>query len=95
MSFVPFVGSLKPSAKAEANLPRIDVSDLKNGTFKIVEHPEFGVLYGGYMWGLFFYKGNNGAVHAWDVPIVNGHVAMPDIKWWRPAFEQKTGTAIN
>ena len=99
MSFVPFFGSLKPSEKAEANRPRIDISDLNKGTFKIVEHskfgylyvkhPKFGVLYGDYMWGLFFYKDNNGAVHVWDVPILNGHVAMPDMRWWVPTFECK------
>ncbi len=85
----PFIISLKPNLKAEALLPRIDLSDLVPGKYVIQKHPAYGNSYNGYQWGVLMYFKNDGTFKIWDVPIGNGGVGMPDMHWYRPMFSCK------
>jgi hypothetical protein len=43
--FSLFGSSLKPNQKAIAELPRIEVSEIKSGEYKFVKNPIFGTLF--------------------------------------------------
>ncbi|WP_163834007.1 hypothetical protein [Spartinivicinus ruber] len=86
---LPFIYSLKPNAKADAALPRIDVSDIKPGTYIFLPHPIYGELYSGYSWSVMIYRKHDGTVKAWDLTTRNGAVGMPDLHWWRPFYDCK------
>ena len=81
---LPFVGSMKPSAKANAALPRIDISNLHTGEAKIYDLPNSAEYFGGYKLSLFIFKTTGGEVRAWELPTKNGNVGMPDLHWWKP-----------
>ncbi len=83
----PFIQSLKPSAKVDASLPRIDLSKINKGTYIIFRHPKRGEFYNGMYWSVFLLKTNAGEVKAWTVLTKNNTVIMPDINWWRPMYE--------
>lgn len=83
---VPFIGSLKPSARAEAALPRIDISGIEQGTFSILPHPALGDAVREFRWSLFVLRRNDGSVRVWDVPTKDGSVGMPDRYWWLPFY---------
>ncbi|AUM13034.1 hypothetical protein [Ketobacter alkanivorans] len=83
----PFVMAMKPSAKADAALIRIDISDLRNGEFRIIApNPSFGSIYNGYGWSLFVYRKQNGDLNVWHLPTKGRTVGMPDVWWYRPHF---------
>ena len=86
-ALTPFSKSLKPNAKAEAALERLDTSTLESGKSMIVgPHPLYGNLHFGYDWSLLIYKKYNGEIKIWDIPTKGLNVGMPDIKWYRPWF---------
>ena len=89
---VAFIKSMSMSAKAIADLPRIDISSLENGQYGVFD---LGKEYFGHKLSLFIYKKHNGALKVFQVPSKNGMVAMPDISWWRPFYEcKKFGPSI-
>ena len=74
-----------PSAKAEADLPRIDMSKINPGdtllhTIPSAPGPE------GYFWGVFIYKKHDGTIKIWNVSVKNNAVGMPDRHWWLPIY---------
>lgn len=85
LSSIPFISSLKPNAKAEAKLLRVDVSTITPGSYTIMKHPFYAGDSGGSNWFVFVYRKHNGEFNAWSVPVTTmGEVVMPDIHWWRP-----------
>ena len=84
---VPFVASLSPSARADAALDRILVSDMKEGSSLIVPLAKAAISSAGWQPGLFVLRRADGTYRAWAVLLRNGHVGLPDIHWWRPMVE--------
>lgn len=86
LASLPLIQSMKPSARADAALPRIDISSLSPGEFAIFKqsHP---VRFLNYYNSILIYKRNNNEVLAWVVPVKEGKVVMPDFHWWQyPAY---------
>jgi hypothetical protein len=83
---VPLFGSLAPGVRADAALPRIDVSQLEPGRPELRDHPTQGSLYAGFRWSVLLLRHADGSLSAWDVPTREGKVAMPDIHWWSPFY---------
>ena len=79
LATVPFVESMQPTSRAEANLPHIDISNLKPGQFR------FEKLYNlsGYGDELLIIKDEDSKVHLYQVPVYRGKYLMPDIAWRR------------
>lgn len=86
----PFILYLNPSAKAKAQLPRLDISDMKNGTFKIVQHSSSPEYYDDIFWSYLLIKKLDGNISAWRIFTRNNKVMMPDYRWWRPYFEYRS-----
>jgi hypothetical protein len=84
---VPFFASMSPSEKVYAELPRINISDLKIGRYKIVKHPA-AATWGrsGIGYSILVYRLQSSEIKAWSVPSKNGAVLMPDLHWWRPMY---------
>jgi hypothetical protein len=82
--------SMSPSDKVHAELPRIIVSDLKRGAFKIVEHPT-AATWGrsGIRYSILLHRLQSREIKAWRVPTGDGAVLMPDLHWWRPMYTCK------
>jgi len=76
---------MRPNAKGKAALPHLDISGLRPGHLEIYEH-RIGPGYMGFKTGIIFLQLSDGSVKAWDVPVKNGHVAMPEFHWWRPTY---------
>lgn len=55
----------------------------------VEKHPVFGDAHMGYSWAILFLRKKDSALEAWDIPVKNGSVGMPDLKWWRPTYECK------
>jgi hypothetical protein len=83
---VPLLGSLAPGVRADAALPRIDISQLQSGRPELRDHPIYGSLYADFRWSVLLLRHADGKLSAWDVPTRNGKVVMPDIHWWRPFY---------
>jgi hypothetical protein len=81
---VPFILSLNPSERVDAQLPRIDLSSLELGGFKIVRNPSLSKFHDGIVWSILLIRKRNGEVKAWTIPTRNNVVLMPDLHWWRP-----------
>ena len=85
----PFVSSLTPSAKALADLPRIDISNIEPGTMVLPSSYKYEVG-SRYKYRILIYRNLAGEFKFWNVITKNGHVMMPDLKWWRPFYECKS-----
>ena len=83
---IPFIESLRPNARAVANLPHIDLSEISPGHYSL-KHPEQADLFRGYKWAVFVYRKYDGSVKLWNVPVRKGKVGMPDLHWWQPIYE--------
>lgn len=86
---IPLGISLKPNARAEAALARIDISELKPWELVLREHPNYGKASQDYNWSILFLKLPDKSVKAWIVPAKDGHIGMPDRHWWRPIYPCK------
>lgn len=80
---IPFVLSLFPSERADAALPRIDISDITLGSYKLVTPSEAFETFDGFKQSVYFIKTRDGKLKAWTVYAKNGEVGMPDYHWWR------------
>nr|WP_298145359.1 hypothetical protein [uncultured Pseudomonas sp.] len=89
VAVAPFGLSLKPNARAEAALPRIDISQIKFGELSLRDHPTWGDAAQGYKWSLLLTKSPDNSIKVWIVPSQNGHIGMPDQHWWRPIYPCK------
>lgn len=89
IAVTPFGLSLKPNARADAALPRIDISNLKPEEIVLLEHPTHGYAGRDYIWSIILMKLTDGSIRAWSVPTKNGNIGMPDHHWWRPFFPCK------
>lgn len=79
------LGSMQPTPRAEAALPRVDIADLQPGqlmTAALYPHDWFD----GYRWSVLLYRQADGSVKAWELPTKAGKVGMPDLRWWRPMY---------
>ncbi|MEY4589363.1 MAG: hypothetical protein RL497_1439 [Pseudomonadota bacterium] len=75
-----FSKSLNPSARAEAQLQRFDITQIKPGTFQW--HELNTSSWGKIQFHLLLYKTHASELRAWELPKIDAAVAMPDIHWW-------------
>ena len=73
-----FLSSMNPSAKAELNLVRLKVSDLKQGEFSVGES-NFYVF--------FAYKTKEDRLKVVEIPSYDSKIFLPDYSWDRPIVE--------
>jgi hypothetical protein len=72
--------SLKPSARAEAALPRVPVPHLGPRSFAFVPNP---VAFDGWSSEYLFVRYEDGSLKVFELPTHRGRFTMPDIRWWR------------
>jgi len=82
----PFIVSMLPSEKADAEIPRININEMSAGSYKIVLHPRLGEDHNGYGYSLLIIKRKNGDINAWNLLTKGKEVGMPDYYWWRVYF---------
>jgi hypothetical protein len=87
ISMTPFMGSLRPGARADAALPRYSLIGLSVGQMSILEGPSLGEIFNSYELKLLAYKSTEGKINVWKVPVKNGRVGMPDLHWWKPIYD--------
>ncbi len=87
--FIPFAKSLLPSEKTISKTPRLDLADINKGNLKFFPHPTFPEISNKYKWAVLIYRKKDNSIKAWDVPVKNGNVGMPDLQWWRPTYQCK------
>lgn len=85
--FYVLIGTLNPSEKAKADIPRVDISEIHAGQFLTMETPFSGVVSRKFNFGISVYKDMKGNVQVWTTPVNDGKVGMPDVFWWRPFYE--------
>ena len=73
--------SLVPTARAEAELPRVRLPALSARQFAFVEHPRPALAA---KTDLLFLRTSDGELRVFEIPTVNGKHTMPDRAWWRP-----------
>lgn len=83
----PFVASLMQSNNGESKLPKIDISGISPGSYKIFKLPHRKKMYGDYQVSMMLVKKADGTVHAWTVLVRKGAVGMPDKYWWQPIYD--------
>ena len=76
-----FGATLNPSKKTLASYPEVDLRKLKQNTFIFYPHPIMASPER-YTWHILFYKSKNNDIRAWNIPVKNNTVEMPDIHWW-------------
>ena len=83
---VPFVASLGPNAKGDAALTRISISDLAPGHARL--HTLGEPLWGNDVrHGVLLVHRADGRFQAWDVPVREGRVLMPQFRHWFGALQ--------
>ena len=85
----PFVASLKPSMKANAEIPSISIDDMKLGSYKITTHSRSVEYFRGYKSAVMLVKRLDGHIDAWNLSTRNGEVGLPDNHWWQVYFDCK------
>lgn len=75
----PFIMSLKPAANSGENLPRIDIANMAANSIKHYDNSAQSPLGQRYI----IYKNNENLITVFTVPIEQGKVLMPDLKWGR------------
>jgi hypothetical protein len=77
------MSTLRVSARTDAELPRILLSDLKPGTWKyapyLQEHRGQGI-------DVLLVRDKSGRLFAWLVAVKDGQRRLPDQAWWRPGY---------
>jgi hypothetical protein len=73
--------SLAPTARAEAELPRVLLPVLSPGQFAFIEHPRPALAA---RTDLLFLRTAEGELRIFEIPTVKGKHTMPDRAWWRP-----------
>jgi hypothetical protein len=78
---IPFVSSLTPSAKVQAERPRVKIPNLGPSQFTFTKDPtwETGEL--------MFVRKPDGTLDVWRLLTRNGKRTLPDLHWWRPGQE--------
>jgi len=84
-----FIASLHPSAKADANLFRLDISNIENGEYEFFDHPRYESKSGDFEWAVMIYRHHSGKVSAYDLMHKDSLVGLPDLFWHRPAWSCK------
>jgi hypothetical protein len=76
LATVPFLKSLAPNDRSRSNLYSVDIADLGVGQFKVVERNNTRIFVMHLAIDYFTVL---------SVPVKDGAVVMPDLRWWRPA----------
>jgi len=77
------VGSLGPSAKTDAALPRVPTSHVMAGAFLFVPDIYGSTPIGG---EVLLIRLPSGRLDAWYIPTRSGVRSLPDGSWWRPGL---------
>ena len=85
--FIPFASSFLPSEKVVSTSPRIDLSVINKGEYKYYPNPVRPEYLKNYKWAVLVYRKYDGLIKLWDVPIKNGKVGLPDIRWFKPIYD--------
>jgi hypothetical protein len=75
--------TLRVSARTDAELPRISLSDLKPGTWKYA--PYFQEDHGQGI-DVLLIRDKDGKLFTWLVVVKDGRRRLPDQAWWRPGY---------
>ena len=78
----PFIKSLSPSAKAVADWPRIDISVMKPGSFKIFPYPKIWKFTRDISYVILVVRKSDGEFKAWPLLAKNGEVLIPEYYYW-------------
>jgi hypothetical protein len=65
MVMLLLIGSMMPSARSDAALPRFDISGLQRGRLSILDGPSLGEFFNGYEIKLLGYKSVDGLFKVW------------------------------
>lgn len=76
-----FLGSLAPSARAEAERPRVRVPPIGLGQFAYVENPVRSEQRPS---RYLFLRTRGGALRVFEIPTSGERLTLPDRAWWRP-----------
>ncbi len=87
VAIVPFLQSMNPTARAYNDLPRIKLTGLAPGDYRLADYLPQHTAPGDWTIKAFVYKKHSGEINVWRLPARNGAVGMPDLSWWRPLFE--------
>ncbi len=74
----PFVVSLKPSMKTNAEVPSIAINDMKPGSYKISTHSHSVEYFLGFKSVVMLVKRRDGHIDAWGISTMSGEVGLPD-----------------
>jgi len=85
---VPFITSLNPSDRSDANAIRIDISSIEKGQYAIITDPALGKTgtVPSYEWSLLVYRKHDGAYNIWDIPTKGALVGLPYFYWYFPEY---------
>lgn len=89
ITVLPFLQSMKPSAEAINRLPRIKLTGIGPGDYRLLSYIPRLTDHDDWEITAFVYKKNNGELRVWRLLAKNGAVGMPDLRWLRPLVECK------
>ena len=84
---IPFIQSMNPSAQAQNNLPRVRVTGINPGQYRLENYIPSHSSSDDWKLVAFVYKKRNGELRVWRLFSKNGAVGMPDLSWTRPMLE--------
>ncbi|MES9948591.1 MAG: hypothetical protein ABW118_06510 [Candidatus Thiodiazotropha sp.] len=92
----PFLASMNPSMKANAEIPSVSIKEMKPGSYIISEHSRSVEYFQGYKSVVMLVKRLDGRIDAWSLLARNGEVGLPDYHWWQVYFDcENFGPAVN
>jgi hypothetical protein len=83
-TFMPFIVSLAPNARAHAALPRISVAEMQPGSFKFVLDPR---SINNFPVGLMIVKYETGSFDVWNIPFKDNTPHIPERWWWQSMYK--------
>ncbi|MES9852794.1 MAG: hypothetical protein ABW170_13320 [Candidatus Thiodiazotropha sp. L084R] len=91
----PFLASMNPSMKANAEIPSVSIKEMKPGSYKISAHSRSVEYFQGYKSVVMLVKRLDGRIDAWSLLARNGEVGLPDYHWWQVYIDCKNfGPAV-
>ena len=84
---IPFIQSMNPTAQAHNNLPRVRVTGIDPGQYRLENYIPSHSSSDDWKLVAFVYKKRNGELRVWRLFSKNGAVGMPDLSWTRPMLE--------
>lgn len=84
---IPFLKSMGPTAQALNDLPRVKITGIDPGEYRLQNYIPTHGSSDGWQLQLFIYRRFNGDLKVWRLFSKNDAVGMPDLSWTRPMLE--------